>query len=62
VITMERTPVCRICGEPLVFNGFASMGSSHSNWYCCENESCERNGKNVLIADKDLYCDTKLRV
>jgi len=45
-----------------VFNGFASMGSSHSNWYCCENESCERNGKNVLIADEDLYCDTKLRV
>jgi len=62
VIIMEKLIVCKVCGDPLVFAGFASMGSSHSNWYACENQSCERFNKSVIIADEDLYSDEVLRV
>jgi hypothetical protein len=59
---MEKIPVCRHCGKPLKFNGFASMGSSHSNWYICDNDDCPVEHQNILIRDEDLICDRELRV
>ena len=59
---MERIPVCKICGNRLSFNGFAGMGSSHSNWYICDTDGCSRKGKDILITDDDLRCDSKMRI
>jgi len=50
---MEKTPICRKCNVALSFDGFASMGSSHSNWY-----RCKKCGNTYLIRDEDLVIKT----
>jgi hypothetical protein len=46
---MSLTPVCKKCKVDLHWDGFASMGSSHSNWYICP-----KCGQHFVIADEDL--------
>jgi hypothetical protein len=53
---MDRKLVCKHCGNTLVWDGFAGMGSSHSNWYVCDNEECERYNKPIVVYDEDLQC------
>ncbi|KKK82139.1 hypothetical protein LCGC14_2806350, partial [marine sediment metagenome] len=42
-------PVCKDCDVSLRFDGYASMGGNHSNYYKCPK--CERV---VTIYDYDL--------
>lgn len=46
---VEFRPVCKKCKVVLNWDGFASMGSSHSNYYKCG--TC---GRVVEIYDRDL--------
>jgi tRNA(Ile2) C34 agmatinyltransferase TiaS len=53
---MQQTPYCKKCGHEMYWNGYASMGSSHSNYYRCSN--CRRC---VEIYDSDLKGDTVIK-
>lgn len=46
---MKTIPVCKDCDVSLRFDGYASMGGNHSNYYKCPK--CERV---VTIYDYDL--------
>lgn len=48
-------PKCTKCGEQLYWDGYASMGGSHSNYYRCPK--CDRV---VEIYDRDLPYNPEL--